>query len=423
MNARYVVAFSGGCDSTVLLHAVTRTHPGKLLAVHVCHHMQPHCQRWIAHCESTCRDWAVPLTVRSVDIPPHPPEGPEAAARKARYRALAQVMEPGDIVVTAHHADDQAETVLLQALRGAGVRGLAAMPARMQFGRGILARPLLRVPRRELFAYARDHGLGWVEDPSNRDRRVDRSYLRDAVWPALAARWPAAAATLGRVARHQAETATLLSDLAELDLAACAGDAGATLAIASLSRLGAARFDNAVRHWLAGLDLPMPDHRHLAQVRVQAVSARRDAQPCIVWADAEVRRYRDCLYAMRSLFPVPEQWHAPWRPPQALSLPTDCGWLRADPVTGTGLRADLHPLRVSLRQGGESLRLPGRAHRSSLSKLLQAARIPPWVRARMPLLWSGEQLVAVADRWLCDGCVAGSGQPGWRVRWRDAPAG
>src|SRR6266404_3089306 len=200
------VAFSGGADSTALLAALAQLErpPLKLRALHVDHRLHPHSVRWVAHCRRVARALGVPLQVRTAKVARLRGESPEAAARAARYQLLAAALAPQEALLTAHHEDDQLETVLLQLLRGAGLAGMAAMPARAAFARGALVRPLLSWSRAELTAWVRSRGLEWLEDPGNAELRHDRNYLRMRVLPLIRERWPAAAATVARAARHAA---------------------------------------------------------------------------------------------------------------------------------------------------------------------------------------------------------------------------
>lgn len=392
---RVLVGFSGGLDSTVLLHALSVLEPRPPLhAIHIDHGLSPGAGRWAAHCEALCRDWDIPLAVRRVEAAAAPGESPEAAARRARYEAFEALVQPGDCLLIAHHRDDQAETVLLQLLRGAGPAGLAAMPALAAFGPGRLGRPLLECSRDELHDYARRHALSWVEDDSNADHGFSRNYLRHRVMPAIAGHWPGCAVTLSRAARVQARAAAVLEEVGAQDCAA-AQTAGGTLSIAGLQHLSLARRANAVRCWLRERGAPVPGEAVLEQI-LGAAAARGDAAPRVAWQGVELRRYRDGLYLLRPPAdePAPEYRWPHGRPLhiEPLSLTLDRERLQAQ---GLALERAAGPLTVRFRRGGERLRLPGREHRHSLKKLLQARGVPPWLRDRLPLLYHGDDLIAV----------------------------
>jgi len=410
---------SGGVDSVWLLYRCWRlreARPGlRLRAVHVHHGLLPQADAWLRHCESLCARLDVPLEVIRLGLVPRPGESIEAAAREARYAALERLLEPGEALLTAHHQDDQLETVLLQLLRGAGVAGLAAMPGSRPFGRGHHLRPLLAMTRAAIVAEARQAGLEWVEDPSNAAGRFDRGYLRREVVPALRQRWPAAAAVVTRSASHLAEAQGLLDQLAALD-AAGSGDGGC-LQVAPLLALPRDRQANVLRWWLRGRGVGMPSTARLAAIQDQLLPARGDAGPVVTWATGEVRRYRGRLYAMRPLQAVAgDGWEL--RPGEVLDVP-GVGTLRLEPVVGSGISAVRcpGPFTVRLRQGGERLRLAGRSGKKPVRTLLQEAGIAPWLRERLPFLWHGDQLVAVADLWLAAELTAAAGEAGWSVHW------
>ncbi len=415
----YWVAFSGGLDSSVLLDLLAGARdrlPGPLGAVHVHHGLQPEADAWAGRCAERAAALGLPLVRLAVDARPAAGASPEAAAREARYRALAEWLPPGGALLSAHHRDDQAETLLLQLLRGAGPDGLAGMPGTAPLGRGLLLRPLLDVPRAALEAEARARGLVWSEDPSNRDLRFDRNRIRHELVPVLEGRWRGARAVIARAAALQAEASRLLAQLAAQDLARVAGTLPGTLDCDRLLALDADRQRNLLRHWLRRAGLPLPSQRMLESLRRTVPAARPDAMPCVRWPGGEVRRHRGLLFAMAPLAaPVlagRPHWHG-----EVLRLPELGGHLSWTP--GPGLDAALVEagLRLELRRGGERLQPAGRRERQGLKQLLQAAGIPPWERERLPLLYAGERLVAVPSLWVAEGCQAGPGGRGGMPRW------
>jgi tRNA(Ile)-lysidine synthase len=363
------------------------------MALYVDHGLQAAATAWGEHCAQVCRALNVPFRVLQINARPAPGESPEAAARRARYAALAAELSPDSALLTAHHRDDQAETLLLQLLRGAGPHGLAAMPAVSRLGQGWLLRPLLNVDRAELLAYARAHDLQWIEDASNQDTGFDRNYLRHRVLPLLRERWPAMNRTLARSARRCAETAAWLDEEAAVDRTRVATDRPDGLSIPALRELSELRQRNLLRYWLRQLNLPIPDARQLHQILRDVLTAAIDRNPCVHWPGAEVRRYRDVLYAMSPLRPHDARQRFIWRadaegwPP--LELP-GVGRLELRKTVDEGLCAEVlagGALIVSFRQGGERFRPIGRAHSQELKKLLQEAGIPPWERDRLPLVY------------------------------------
>ena len=376
------VALSGGLDSTVLLHRLTAQRTPRLHAVHVHHGLQKAADDWVRHCRALCRALDVPLTVKRVRIPPRAPEGPEAVARAARHAALRSVLKAGDVLALAHHRDDQAETVLLRALRGSGVAGLAAM----REWAPPLWRPLLNTPRAELRAYAETHGLRWIEDPHNQDPRYARSWLRAQLLPMLRERWPQADEALARLARHAAEAQELLDERAAADLAAVQL-APRQLSASGLRALSPARRHNLLRHWLAG-EGEAPDSAWLGRFETELLNAKPDASPRLAHGTGELRRYRDTVYWLPAPLLAPPA-ELPWASGRSLRLPADCGTLS---------RKKIGALTVRFGGAAASLKPVGEAHTRTLKYLFQSAGIPPWERGRIPQVWQGEVLL-LAGRW------------------------
>ncbi len=421
--ARWLVGFSGGIDSTVLLHALVVTRGGQgtpVVAIHVNHGLQAEAERWEAHCREVAGRLGVELVVRRVEVPAGDPRGTEAAARELRYRAFERLLRPGDYVLTAHHRDDQSETLLLNLLRGSGAAGLAGIGARRALGAGILLRPLLGVSRAEIEAYAAARGLAWCDDPSNVDASFDRNYLRRDILPALERRWPAARANLARSAALLGEAAELASDLAAQDLAALGGDP-ARLDLGALRRLSGARQRNVLRHAAQRLGLPPPPRARLEQIVREVPTAAPDARPHVRWPGGEVRRYRERVYVQAPAAGRP-------RPAalriaaggEAVAVGPGLGRLRLELAESGGIAPELAAsgLAIAFREGGETLRPLHRGHTHALKKLFQEQGIVPWRRGAVPLLYAGERLVAVGDLWIAEEAWSA---PGFAVRWLERP--
>lgn len=422
---RLTVGFSGGLDSTVLLHALGHLRPPglQLEAVHVDHGWRPESADWARHCVARAAALGIGCRILRIDARAAAGDSPEASARTARYAALADRVDAGTALLNAHHADDQAETVLLMLLRGAGPRGLAAMPEDAALGAGRLWRPLLGETRAALQAYATHYRLDWLDDPANVDTDYDRVFLRRQVWPLLAGRFPGLTRTLARSARHCAEAQAAVERLAAADLATLSED-GATgdgLAVAGLLALAPERTRALLRLWLERLELPLPSAARLDAVLADLLPARRDAEPCVCWPGAELHRYRERLYAFAPLPPLPPALCLDWPLDAPLTLPAGLGTLVWQPVDGIGLDAARlagRRVTVRLRAGGERFRPEGRRHAQSLKKLLQAAGIAPWLRARLPLVYVDEELVAVAGLGIAAGWTVASGQTGRVPAWQ-----
>lgn len=421
---RYWVAYSGGMDSHCLLHAcaaLAHSLPGRLCAVHVDHGLSGASGRWASHCEAVCAALGVEFRLFIVNARAPGGESPEAWARKCRYRALAALLGDDEVLLTAHHMDDQAETVLLQLLRGAGPHGLAAMGGLRRFAKGWLARPLLAVGRVQLRDYARACGLHWVEDQSNMDLRFERNVLRHEIMPGLRKHWPHAANALSRAASWQASAAVLLDEVAAEGLNACYRTETASLSVGAMNELEAAKRPYVVRAWLRRRGLPAPSARHVQRILADLLHPLVKGSPCVNWAGVQVRRYRDDLYALPDIArPLPGK-PVVWQPPAPLRFgPSE---LRAADTVGSGLsrrRCAGAAVTVRFRRGGERCRPAGRAHGQSLKKLLQETGIPPWQRPSIPLIYVGDELAAVGDLWVCAGFEAGEGERGWTICWIDA---
>lgn len=389
-----LVGFSGGLDSTVLLHWLRtqddiRKHG--LRAIHVHHGLHRDADAWAEHCRNVCRALDIGLTVVEVTVLRDSGLGLEAAARHARHGAFAAHLREGETLALGHHQDDQAETVLLRLLRASGSEGMAAMRPVREFAQGSLWRPLLDIPRSALLHYAQSQDLHWIEDPSNAEEYIDRNFLRHRVLPLLAERWPAANAALSRSAALLAEDAELLRAEAGVRLAQVQGLDESTLSVAALLALDKPWRSRVLRLWLAELGLPPLPGQAFGIIESQLLLARADAQPEYQWAGITLQRWRDLLHIETARPGLPPDWHCRWDGTQALALPTGdtLAWTPALNTTAFVVRA---------RQGGERIVLPGRDHSHSLKHVLQTLAVSPWERERLPLLFAEDgQLLAAGD--------------------------
>ncbi len=422
------VAYSGGLDSTALLHALlAQGEPllGRLRVVHLDHGLHPRSADWAEQCRRHCESLGLPFRRCRLGLRPVPGASLEAVAREARYRAFASLLEPGDLVATAHHRDDQAETLLLALLRGSGVHGLAAMPVIAPLGQGRLVRPLLDVSRATLESYVRGLGLSWIDDPSNALVEMDRNYLRHRVLPLLHARWPGVSAVLARSAGHCAEAASHLDGVATDWLTRCAGARPGTLSRPALLGLERPQCKAVLRLWLRRGGFGAPNARLLDRILDEVLPARADADPVVSWRGCAVRRYRDQLFALPPLPPSPAGRVIAWSTaPEAapLRLPDGLGWLQwsraAAPSAWSWPPGE--DLTIRFAPIGQSCRARATGPRRPLKKLFQDAGIPPWLRHYIPMLFVGEALVAIAG--LC-GCSTDGlpGDLGDSVRWTGHP--
>ena len=441
-NRVIILGLSGGVDSIVLLnllHQWTLKSSWSLCALHVHHGLSPHADSWAAFCAGSCEKLNVPLQVDRVNIAPLRMMGVEAAARKLRHAAL--LSQRADYIVLAHHQDDQAETLLLQLLRGAGVRGAAAMPVAKQAmaqqivhertHKKILLRPLLDVPRSELLQYAQAHALQWIEDESNADDRYPRNYLRHRVLPTLEVRFPAYRATLSRSARNFAEASELLDELALQDWAlqdlnqyTHANEA--TLEVSRLCKLSSARGKNLLRYFFASLNAPIPDSTQLEEMLHQLCYARSDAAVCVNFGGWQVRRYRGRAYVapMQQVWAenMAENFCVTWRGESSLPIPQLGGTLYFKPVSGQGIslqKLQLKPVTVRLRRGAERIRPHSQRPTRTLKNLFQEYAIPPWQRDHLPLLFCGEDLVWVAGVATAENYGSPPSETGMQLVWNE----
>jgi tRNA(Ile)-lysidine synthase len=420
---RIAVAFSGGVDSTALAHLLNRQRRrlGGLRLLHVDHGLQAASADWARHCARTARGWRVPLVALEAAIERKRGESPEAAARAARYALLARAMHADEVLVTAQHRDDQAETLLLQLFRGAGVAGLAAMPVLAPFGPGRIARPLLDTSRAQLLEYARSRGLRWIDDPTNDQTVFARNFLRHRVMPAIRERWPGVDQALARSATHMADARWLLDAQADSDLAAAAD--GAALNVAALRALPAARRRNLVRAFVVQAGLEPPQANWLREILGPMLAASVDAQPSLKLPGGTIRRRAGRLEVevnsqVRSGAPI-ENFSKSWRWERQRELVVNAAGDSLALLDDAAGAIDLDRLSASLdlrtRRGGEKLRPGPRARTQSLKALLQSAKIPVEDRARMPLLFIGDRLIAAGDRWI-DASVAANVKSRRRAR-------
>lgn len=395
-HARLTLALSGGLDSVVLLHilaALRTSHPFALHAVHVNHGLSPHAGKWAAFCQHACDALDIELNTHQVRIGPADPAGVEAAARRERREIFAAL--DSDFLLTAHHQNDQAETVLLQMLRGSGPKGLAGMGEAQSFPgwRARQLRPLLEYSRSALQHYAEAHDLSWVEDESNQDPRYRRNALRQQVMPLLDHHFPGAAATLARAAALQAEAADLLDDLAAID--AVRVIQGDRLDCAALGGLSDSRARNLLRYFIAQQGWPLPNQRRLNEALHQLRDAEPTASVCVTLGPMALRRYRNGAYLVPARDPRPQPRRL-WNGEAELDLERLGKKVMLSPTSGSGLsRALLEAGRVEVgvRAGREKMRLTAGGPHRTLKNLLQESAVPPWERDRLPLLLCNGELV------------------------------
>ena len=466
-------AVSGGLDSTVLLSLLVKLRDGgeltaPLRAIHINHQLLPAADRFQTHCQKICDKQQVPLTVIPVQVDVGGPAGPEGEARAARYDAFLDELQADEILLQAHHRDDLMETFLLRLMRGAGPRGLSAIPPLRRLGKGWLARPLLHADRSAILRNAEAAGLDWVEDPSNTDTALDRNYCRHTVLPAIAERWPTYRDSWEKTLTLITEAETLLQTLAEQDLRQAmqsdpyrlgVGDAEAAqrdnnhlgggeadanqdgrnrlgngeaeaeqgggtyppLPLPPIRTLTPARQRNALRLFLRQAGLPDPSWHQLQQLVDNIIPATPQSHPEFILGGRKFQAYRDHLHIIPPLPPLPpSDTAAPvWQPDQSPIFPLpDNGHLKATPVTGKGLaRTPDARFTIAYRSNGETCKLTGRPTKT-LKQILQESGLPPWLRPRLPLLYQGDRLICIPNIGPAEAAAAAPHQPGWLVEWQ-----
>ena len=391
---RVLVAFSGGLDSSVLLHCLTqRTNLEiNLLAIHVNHHLDSESDQWQRHCQQQASLLNCPFTAVSAVLPTDHKLSPEEVARIGRYRALKSCMQKNDLLLVAHHANDQAETVLLQLLRGSGAQGLAAMPVRKVFADGHLLRPLLETSLAQIQAYAKQHQLSWLDDPANHNLNFDRNYIRHKVSKVLASRWRHWDTAICRAANHQGSLLRIVRQVEQQLLERCQQRDG-TLLLDQCFDLTGDEKKLLLRYWLRQKNIIVPNQKQTNHLIQSFFTDPSSAGGVVTWKNGEVRRYRGRLYAMLPLPALACELEKQWKSDTDITI-SEIGQV----LTWEALLAQLpegareSAITVRLRTGGEKYLTPnGRMHRS-LKKIFQEQSIPPWMRGRIPLIYVNNEL-------------------------------
>jgi len=414
------IAYSGGLDSQVLLHTMFELAQsekiGKLHAIHINHGWHIDAEKWAEYCQQVCEKLNIPCHILSINAKPKAGESLEAYARFARYEVFKTLMLAGDYLLTAHHKDDQAETLLLQLLRGAGVKGLASMPKLKPFGGGYHLRPFLAVSRTELEKYSQQKKIIWINDDSNQNLRFDRNFIRHEIMPSIQQRWLQASTTLVRAAEHCAEAALLLEELACEDLLKIQGEHPNTLSIQKISKLSQSRWHNVFRYWLQQKNLALPTKAQLQQVTKDILQTKADANPVVNWSNVIIRRYRDDIYiSKKHSFDSTES--LAWDLKKPLVLPS-LGILTAELKQGEGINQEkilTNKVTVRFRVEGERCQPAGRVGSHPLKKLLQEWNVPPWKRKQIPLIFCEKNLAAVVGFTVCQPFITRPDEMGWVI--------
>ena len=395
------VALSGGVDSVVLLHLLhqlQKTQNFTLKASHVHHGLSKNADKWVKFCEKLCTKLSVPLDVNYVKLPQKKSLGIEGEARQLRYEKLLQSQT--DLVVLAHHEDDQAETFLLQLIRGAGVKGLSSM-AHFDDSRR-LWRPLLNTSRFDIESYAKKHKLKWIEDESNQNIDFDRNFIRSKVLPILKNRFNHIIKVISRSSAHLAEAQHLLDDLAKIDLKSHlkSNNYKHKLNVKTLDKLSNARAKNVLRYWLEINDQMMPSKDLLDELLRQVLTAKKDATIKIYLSkEFEIRRYQDEIYIVPKNKNIQKKYEIIWQGESEILLPNGQK-LTFKKVKGRGIHLKFlrdQKLKIRNRQGGESFKPDSKRPTKKIKQLLQESDLPPWERENLPLIFVGDELAALPN--------------------------
>jgi tRNA(Ile)-lysidine synthase len=401
---KVVLALSGGLDSMVLLQLLQQLQQQatwQLLVVHIHHGLQPDADQWLLFCQQQCQQRGISFASHNLQI--NGQENLEARARKARYQALEPYCDsPDTLVLTAHHADDQLETLLLALKRGSGLAGLAGIAAERPFAEGLLIRPLLPFSRFDLEQFAQQQQLDWVEDASNQDSRFERNFLRQQVLPLLIERWPAFAQTASRSMAHCAQAHQQLAAITAQQASGCISSDG-ELKLTALAGYSEVQQDAIIRHWLAGYQLN-PEQRWLSTLRHDVMAARQDALPVLQIADCQIRRYHNQLYVLKNSTDTAIEQELLWQGEAELSLPSNLGRLifsRQQPADSAGwlpLQSSEQGLTVCFGRMSARFKPAEASQHKPLKQWCQLWSIPPWQRLRLPLIFQQESLMAVAGQ-------------------------
>jgi len=394
-----LIAFSGGLDSSVLLYMMYKAslqHSQiSLSAIHVNHGISANSHEWSEFCQNVCQKLEVPFQSYTIDVSHVKGESLEASARECRYALLSSQLRDDQVLLTAHHQDDQCETLLLQMLRGSGLSGIASMPEIQVFSCGYLARPLLNITRESIRRYAIDENIDWIEDESNSDTNLDRNYIRHNVIPLIKARWPSASKTIARTAKHAHETIYLANMQGQHDYVKTKIIGTDVISLSALRQFSRTRQKNILRYWIREHNKSMPSSIVMERILSESIESSVDRNPKVAWDNVEVRRFRDGLYILDTL-------------PEAdanltLNIEQACdylplGTLSCEYTYGDGINTDFLQdrfLSIRFRRGGESILPYNSPYPHRVKKLMSEYGVPPWLRDLMPLVYVDDELVAI----------------------------
>ena len=416
---KFCIAFSGGMDSTVLLHVMKNIidEKSQIRAIHINHNIVDNSKVWTRTCKSICKNFGIDIEIISLEVT-HNGYGLEAAARDERYEKLKEKLYKNEYLLTAHHEEDQMETVFLRMARGTGLDGLQGINEKYSFGEGIIFRPMLEVSKTSVMDYAKEHQLKWVEDSSNQDTHFDRNFLRKKIIPQFRERWPSIASSVSRLSQLSAQNIKILNQIAEEDIGPIANMN--ELPLAKLLDKSFERANNMLRYIILANGMSIPSMKTLQDGLKEMLDPETD-KSVIAWKDYCIRKYKNHLYFLSNsdLEPNKVDVRIPWEIGKTVNLGENIGTIEATFIHGDGLSIEKckNKLTISYRQGGELIKPIGHRINKSLKNLFQENQILPWMRDKIPLIYYQDELVSVADLWFNQNYVASQNEAGFVVNW------
>ena len=416
---KFCIAFSGGMDSTVLLHVMKNIidEKSQIRAIHINHNIVDNSKVWTKTCKSICKNFGIDIEIISLEVT-HNGYGLEAAARDERYKKLKEILYENEYLLTAHHEEDQMETVFLRMARGTGLDGLQGINEKYSFGEGIIFRPMLEVSKTSVMDYAKEHQLKWVEDSSNQDTHFDRNFLRKKIIPQFRERWPSIASSVSRLSQLSAQNIKILNQIAEEDIGPIANMN--ELPLAKLLDKSFERANNMLRYIILANGMSIPSMKTLQDGLKEMLDPETD-KSVIAWKDYCIRKYKNHLYFLSNsdLEPNKVDVRIPWEIGKTVNLGENIGTIEATFIHGDGLSIEKckNKLTISYRQGGELIKPIGHRINKSLKNLFQENQILPWMRDKIPLIYYQDELVSVADLWFNQNYVASQNEAGFVVNW------
>ena len=413
------VAFSGGMDSIVLLHAVNNLLDGqsKIRAIHIDHNIVNNSNELAQSCKKICKNYGIDLEIIALKIK-HKGFGIEAAARDDRYKMLKEKLQENEYLLTAHHEDDQMETIFLRMARGTGLNGLQGINEKYPFGKGIIFRPMLTANKKSVMEYAKEHQLKWIEDPSNQDTYFDRNYLRKKIIPEFRERWPSIATSVSRLSQLSAQNIEILNQVAEEDIGVI--ENMNELPLSKLHEKSFERANNIIRYMILANGMNIPSMMTF-QNGLRRILENNNDKSVIEWKGCSIRKYNNNLYFLdnKDIEPNKVDVKIPWELEKKINLGSNIGSIEATFIHGHGLSIQKckNKLTISYRQGGELIKPVGHNMKKSLKNLYQENKILPWTRDKIPLIYCQDDLVSVADLWLNQNYMASQKEEGFFVNW------